>query len=100
MPRLIYIQYTNPAGYPPLEHSSSILAGQGWRILFLGTLPRGSHTIRFPRSLEVEVKTLPHANVWMLRVFHYAAYTVWVIGWCCWFRPSWVYASDALSCPA
>jgi len=25
--RILYIQYTNPAGYPPLEHSSRILAG-------------------------------------------------------------------------
>ena len=24
--RMLYVQYTNPAGYPPLEHSSRILA--------------------------------------------------------------------------
>ena len=24
--KILYLQYTNPAGYPPLEHSSQILA--------------------------------------------------------------------------
>lgn len=35
--RILYIQYTNPAGYPPLEHSSRILAQADWEVLFLGT---------------------------------------------------------------
>jgi hypothetical protein len=30
MKRVLYLQYTNPAGYPPLEHSSGILADSGW----------------------------------------------------------------------
>jgi MFS family permease len=35
MARVLYIQYTNPAGYPPLQHSSRILASAGWQVLFL-----------------------------------------------------------------
>jgi hypothetical protein len=64
MKRVLYIQYTNPAGYPPLEHSSRILADAGWReklhhlLLSLGP------------------------------------------GWTLLWRPSWVYASEALACPA
>ena len=34
--RILYIQYTNPAGYPPLEHSSRLLAARGWVVVFLG----------------------------------------------------------------
>jgi hypothetical protein len=31
--RILYVQYTNPVGYPPLEHSSRILADAGLQIL-------------------------------------------------------------------
>src|SRR3989338_7229283 len=35
--KILYFQYTDPAiGYPPLEHSSAILARKGWKVLFLG----------------------------------------------------------------
>ena len=34
MKRVVYVQYTNPAAYPPLEHSSRILADAGWQVLF------------------------------------------------------------------
>jgi hypothetical protein len=33
--KTLYLQYTNPAGYPPLEPSSRILANEGWQVLFL-----------------------------------------------------------------
>ena len=46
--RMVYVQYTNPAGYPPLEHSSQILAGAGWKVLFLGTgAAGGADGLRF-----------------------------------------------------
>jgi hypothetical protein len=34
--KILYLQYTNPAAYPPLEHNSRILANEGWQVLFLG----------------------------------------------------------------
>ena len=37
MRRILYVQYTTPAGYPPLEHSSRILADRGWEVQFLGS---------------------------------------------------------------
>ena len=35
--RILYVQFTNPAAYPPLEHSARILADAGWDVMFLGT---------------------------------------------------------------
>ena len=35
--RILYIQFTDPAVYPPLEHSSRLLADRGWEVLILGT---------------------------------------------------------------
>lgn len=58
MKRILYIQYTNPAGYPPLEHSSRILADAGWQVLFLGTGALGAAALRFPPHSNVRVRLL------------------------------------------
>ena len=35
--RIVYVQFTDPAAYPPVEHSSEILAERGWNVVLLGT---------------------------------------------------------------
>jgi hypothetical protein len=56
--RILYVQYTNPAGYPPLEHSSRILARKGWQVLFLGTGAFRSTRFPFPPDDRVEVRQM------------------------------------------
>ena len=34
--RVLYVQFTNPAGYPPLLHSSALVAEHGCEVQFLG----------------------------------------------------------------
>ena len=55
--RILYVQYTNPAAYPPLEHSSTILANAGWQVLFLGREHVRTSALRFA--------PLPHVKVVM-----------------------------------
>ena len=57
--RILYIQYTNPAGYPPLEHSSRLLANAGCEVLFLGTGALGAEALRFPPHPRIMVKQMP-----------------------------------------
>jgi hypothetical protein len=57
--RILYIQYTNPAGYPPLEHSSRILAKEGWEALFLGTGVSGAGALTFPPHPHITVYQVP-----------------------------------------
>jgi glycosyltransferase involved in cell wall biosynthesis len=97
--RIAYIQYTNPAAYPPLEHSSRILARAGWQVLFLGAGSRGANALRFPPHPNVTVKLFGVSSPGVRQKFHYLAYCVWVLGWVLAWRPRWVYASDPLSCP-
>jgi glycosyltransferase involved in cell wall biosynthesis len=94
------VQYTNPAGYPPLQHSSRILAGKGWRVLFLGIGVQGAEALRFPEHPNVRVRLLAaHATGWRQRL-RFVGYCAWVLAWALWWRPRWVYASDSFSCPA
>jgi len=98
--RIAYIQYTNPGGYPPLEHSSRILADRGWRVLFLGTSAFGADQLELPPHPSIRVKKLAHCPPGLRQKLHYAWYCIWAILSVLASRGSWVYASDPLSCPA
>jgi len=97
--RILYIQYTNPAGYPPLEHSSRIIADAGWQVLFLGTGAYGASTLEFPSHPNVEVRKIPFCPAGWRQKLHYLAYCLWALWVTLLWRPDWVYASDLLSCP-
>lgn len=98
--RILYIQYTNPAGYPPLEHSSRILADAGWQVLFLGTGAHGADALRLPPHPNVRVRCLGFCNPGWRQKLHYFYFCAWLLGWTLRWRPSWIYASDPLVCPA
>jgi len=99
MPRVVYIQYTNPAGYPPLEHSSRILADAGWQVLFLGTRALGADVLRFPPHANIRVRYLNFCRAGWRQKMHYLLFSLWVLAWIIVWRPDWVYASDSLACP-
>jgi glycosyltransferase involved in cell wall biosynthesis len=97
--RIVYIQYTNPAAYPPLEHSTRLLADDGWDVLVLGLLRPGTEALRFPPHCRITERYLFNATTgWRVRL-HYASFAAWVVGWTLRWRARWVYASDLLSCP-
>ena len=99
MARAAYIQYTNPAGYPPLEHSSRMLADDGWQVLFLGTDVPGVESLRFPPHANITVRQLSAGRRGWQQKLHYAWFTIWASGRTLCSGCSWVYASDPLACP-
>ena len=98
--RILYVQYTNPGGYPPLQHSSRILADNGWTVWFLGTESVGSKVLHFPPHTRIHVTQLAIPLSGVLGKFSYLVFCFCVlcatIGW----RPDWIYASDLLSYPS
>jgi glycosyltransferase involved in cell wall biosynthesis len=98
-PRIIYIQYTNPAAYPPLENSSGLLAECGWDVLFLGVSVQGAEGLRFPPRLAVANRQLPAWTEHVPGALRYLLYAVWILTWVVRWRPDWIYASDLLACP-
>lgn len=99
-PRIIYLQYTNPAAYPPLEHSSHMLGDKGWDVLFLGAASHGSHHLAFPPHPAIRVRRLRSFGGGVAHKLNYLVYIAWCVVMCLLYRPRWVYASDPLSCPA
>jgi glycosyltransferase involved in cell wall biosynthesis len=97
--RIAYVQYTNPAGYPPLEHSSQILADDGWDVLFLGAEIKGAADLRFPGHSRIRVRQFGRQKAGWRQKLHYLFFCAWCLAWILRHRSSWVYASDLFSCP-
>ncbi len=97
--KILYMQYTNPAGYPPLEHSSRILADAGWQVMFMGTGAVGADGLRFPPHRNITLRQMSFCKAGWRQKLHYAAFCAWVLGCTIVCRPQWIYASDPLSCP-
>ncbi|HWE52163.1 MAG TPA: glycosyltransferase family 4 protein [Bryobacteraceae bacterium] len=100
MSRVLYIQYTNPAGYPPLQHSSRILADAGWKVLFLGTGAAGADALTFPDHRNITIKRMEFCQPGWRQKLHYLRFCLWAFWTALLWRPRWIYASDHLSCPA
>lgn len=99
--KILYIQYTNPACYPPLEHSSRILADRGWKVFFLGTGSfEKSNILNFKTHPNISVKGLSYCPPGWKQKVHYAWFCFLAFLKTLWWRPQWIYASDPNSCPA
>lgn len=97
--RILYVQYTNPAAYPPLEHSSRILADTGWKAVFLGTGGYGANSLCFPPHPRVQAYRMSFCPPGIRQKLHYLRYCLWVIGWTLRWRPGWIYVSTPLDAP-
>lgn len=95
--RVLYLQYTNPAAYPPLVRSSRILADAEWDVLFVGIDAPHVRGLRMPAHPRVRMTLLPWgAWGWRLKL-HYAWFCAWSIWQALRFRPQWIYASDIMA---
>jgi glycosyltransferase involved in cell wall biosynthesis len=97
--KILYVQYTNPGGYPPLEHSSRILAQEGWEVLFIGTGAFGVSALCFPHHSKITVQLMPSCAAGWRQKLHYLLFGFWVLISTLIWQPEWIYASDLLSCP-
>lgn len=98
-PRILYLQYQDPAAYPPLEHSSRILAEQGWDVVFLGAAVTRDASLKLephPRVVVKSIGVVP-AKLQGLRYLYFTFYSLfWILFW----RPKWIYGSDPIVLPA
>jgi glycosyltransferase involved in cell wall biosynthesis len=97
--KILYIQYCNPAAYPPLEQSSRLLADKGWEVRFVGIHGLGMGALVFPPHSRVSVKLMKSCPTGWKQKLHYGAYLLWALAWTLLWKPDWVYISDSLACP-
>ena len=97
--RVLYVQYTNPAAYPPLVRGAQLLAESGAEVLMLGTRVRDVEALSVPPAQRVTVRLADAPEEgWRLKA-HYGRFAAWVAREAAAWRPDWIYASDLLSAP-
>lgn len=96
---IFYVQYTNPAAYPPLLHSSRLLADAGCSVRMLGTSSDGAEVLGEPSHPRVRVERRPLPPAGLARRLHYAQFIASALREISRARPRWIYASDPFSTP-
>ncbi len=72
MKSILYIQYTEPSDYPPLEHSSLLLVNRGWTVRHLGITAGAANAIVLPRHTSISLDPA-HPPDWR-GIGHYACF--------------------------
>ncbi len=95
MSRILFVQATDPAAYPPLIHAGTLMAERGHRVRFLSS-PIVGRAMRMPDVPGLEVDSLPERPTHVMSPAHYARYLAAAMRAAHAFRPDIVYASDPL----
>jgi glycosyltransferase involved in cell wall biosynthesis len=96
---ILFVQYADPSAYPPLEHSSRLLANRGWNVDFLGTGARGIDNLRFPIHPRIRIKKLRFMTGGWRQKLQYLRFIYFTLYWTWRWKPQWIYASDPPACP-
>jgi glycosyltransferase involved in cell wall biosynthesis len=98
---VLYVQYTSPANYPPLEHSGTILQAAGWRVAYLGVQSVGAAgQLELPPGLASSCRLLGQPRPGWRQKVHYLAFILRSLWRARRQRVHWLYCSDLLSTPA
>jgi glycosyltransferase involved in cell wall biosynthesis len=93
--RVLFIQATEPAGYPPLIHASGLMAEAGWDVTFLAA-PIAGNILELPRHECITVEVIRTRPSHVMGKAAYARYVAAAARLAMGLRPDVVYASDPL----
>jgi len=96
---VLYLQYTNPAAYPPLENGARMMAENGWNIRFFGIDPPEVSSFRLEEHPNISTKLLRYCRPGWLQKLHYFWYLLEALTRALLWRPKCVYVSDPLATP-
>ena len=97
--RVLYIHYGNPGGYPPLEHSSAILAEVGAEVLVVGTTAAWMNRMAWPDRPGVTVDVMRRRESGAGQKIDYLRFAARAVHLARRHRPHWLYVSDATAAP-
>ncbi len=97
MKKILYVQFTNPGMYPPLQHSARLLADQGWRVRFVGVQNSAMTDLTVAPHANIDVRMLASTPRGFRRKLKHRFFIAWAFLHALFLRPRWVYASDNMS---
>ena len=97
---VFFVQYTNPAAYPPVMNAATILAEQGCEVTLIGTGAHGdADRLKMPSHANIRVKLSNYCPPGMWQKIHFLGFSLRFIWNALIHRPDFVYASDQWSYP-
>src|SRR5262249_35137065 len=93
--RVLFLQATEPAGYPPLILASCLMADAGWEVTFLSA-PVADMTLILNPHPRISVYAIAPRPTHVIRKAAYARYLASAAALALRVRPDVVYASDPL----
>jgi len=94
--RILFLQVTDPAHYPPIIHAAQLLADAGWSVATLSA-PVAGMALAMPDDPRVDVRTIPARPSHVVGGADYARYLAAASALAMRLRPDVVYASDPLA---
>ena len=92
--RVLFIQATDPAAYPPLIHASMLMAEAGWEVTFLSA-PFEGNQLGLPSHSRIMVRAIPTRPSHVMNKAAYAGYAAAAARLALRLQPEIVYASDS-----
>ncbi len=95
------MQYTDPAGYPPIQHSMAMLEQEGWAAVSVGTRITVTSDLRLPPQRNVKaylMRAVPSGRI--AQKIHYMGFCGFVAFVALRWRPDVIYVSDMIATPA
>ena len=100
MNNILYVQYANPALYPPVERGSRLLADHGWCIRMLGIHAKGaSANLVSTPDPRINIHLLKHRGPGLSASLSYLQFYGAALREIFLRRPKVVYCSDIMSYP-
>lgn len=100
MKKILFIQYANPAAFPPIEYISQILAEAGFSIRLLGVHSQRAESMKLPDHSNISVEVASYTPPGWRQKVAYLRFLMRIIFIARKWKPDWVYASDQMVTPA
>jgi glycosyltransferase involved in cell wall biosynthesis len=95
-PRILFLQVTDPANYPPTIHASQLMADAGWGVTLLSA-PVAGTALSMPAHPMIELRAIRERASQVVGGGDFARYVAAATALAARLRPSVVYASDPLA---
>jgi glycosyltransferase involved in cell wall biosynthesis len=97
--RVLFVQYTHPAGYPPIERAARILESKGWGVRIVGIGGLGTDALAANSLDGLDVRLVSGAGRGILQKLQYLRFLILCARHALVWRPTWLYVSDSFASP-
>lgn len=98
-PRILFVQYAQPAALPPAERAAHVMHDDGWAVRVLGVHGDDTDPIATASYGPIDVRRVSRSGTGLTHHIRYLRFVAWAMLHLLWWRPHWVYVSDTFATP-